>query len=119
MLVAQQRTSERLERMLQCREVYEKVSPGFSGRCTAPLLVDRQQGKAVCNESGIMLDNLYAIAGQLPDCAPYDLKPQRMAAEIDELNDFVYKNVNNAVYRYSSSAFLSAAKPVLHGCTDA
>ena len=75
------------------------MSPGFSGRCTAPLLVDKRQGKAVCNESGIMLDMLYEMASNLEDCAPYDLKPEPMAAQIDDMNDFVYNNINNAVYR--------------------
>ena len=46
-----------------------------------------------------MLDMLYDLSAQLPDCAPYDLKPAAMAAQIDDVNEFVYNNVNNAVYR--------------------
>jgi hypothetical protein len=32
---------------LLCREVYDLLSPGFTGRCTAPLLVDRKARRAV------------------------------------------------------------------------
>lgn len=35
----------------RCREVYDRVSPGFRGRCTAPLLVDKQARTIVSNES--------------------------------------------------------------------
>jgi glutathionyl-hydroquinone reductase len=90
----------------QCREVYAKADPAFSGRCTAPLLIDKAQRKSVCNESGIMLDMLYRIAAQLPDCAPFDLKPTSMAADIDKLNTFLYNKVNNAVYRCVISSCL-------------
>lgn len=84
------------------REVYVKLQPGFNERCTAPLLVDKVQRKAVCNDSGLMLDMLYAAAAKLPGAAPVDLKPAAMAAEIDELNSFVYNKVNNATYRCAS-----------------
>jgi putative glutathione S-transferase len=32
---------------LLCREVYDLLSPGFTGRCTAPLLVDKKARRAV------------------------------------------------------------------------
>ena len=89
----------RLQRHFRCREVYQRLEPGFSGRCTAPLLVDKVTKTAVCNDSGIMLDTLYRLAGTVPGAASHDLKPAGMAAEIDKLNDFIYTNVNNAVYR--------------------
>jgi glutathionyl-hydroquinone reductase len=82
------------------REVYDRCSPGFSSRCTAPLLVDRKMKVAVCNDSGMLLDNLYDIA-KIANCRDaIDLKPDELKGEIDNLNQFIYKNVNNAVYRY-------------------
>lgn len=61
--------------------------------------MDKQIRQAVCNDSGILLDNLYRIAQELPGAGGIDLKPAALAAEIDDLNTFIYKNVNNAVYR--------------------
>lgn len=31
-------------------EVYDNVSPGWTGRCTAPLLVDRKEKRIISNE---------------------------------------------------------------------
>lgn len=81
------------------REVYDASRPGFRGRCTAPLLVDRATKQIVCNDSSLILDTLYALARQLPGCAAVDLRPRELSARIQELDDFIYKNVNNAVYR--------------------
>ena len=33
------------------RELYERLSPNYSGRCTAPLLIDLKAKKIVSNES--------------------------------------------------------------------
>lgn len=85
--------------MALCREVYDKCSSGFTGRCTAPLMVDKKTKLPVCNESGLLLDNLYSMAKQLPISGGIDLKPPSLATEIDELNTFIYNSVNNAVYR--------------------
>jgi glutathionyl-hydroquinone reductase len=61
--------------------------------------VDTVTKQAVCNDSGLLLDNLYTLAAELPNAANIDLKPAELALEIDKLNAFIYKSVNNAVYR--------------------
>ena len=33
------------------REVYDTINPGWTGRCTAPLLVDKKTKKIISNES--------------------------------------------------------------------
>ena len=48
------------------REVYDALTGGFRGRCTAPLLVDKVQKKVVSNESADlmrMLNQMTAGAG--------------------------------------------------------
>eukprot|EP00277_Geminigera_cryophila_P038194 CAMPEP_0173103842 /NCGR_PEP_ID=MMETSP1102-20130122/38699_1 /TAXON_ID=49646 /ORGANISM="Geminigera sp., Strain Caron Lab Isolate" /LENGTH=223 /DNA_ID=CAMNT_0013998871 /DNA_START=41 /DNA_END=709 /DNA_ORIENTATION=+ len=45
------------------REVYDALTGGFRGRCTAPLLVDKKQKKVVCNESADLMRMLNAIRG--------------------------------------------------------
>ncbi len=85
-----------------CREVYDLLSPGFSGRCTAPLLVDKKAWKAVCNESAFITRNLAELS--LPPGTPpgsismapvsragaIDLYPQALRSEIDRWNDKIY-----------------------------
>ena len=73
------------------REVYDAASPGYRGRCTAPLLVDRRMRRAVCNESSVIVRNLASV--HLPGCTPVDLFPAAQAAEIERVNELVYDKV--------------------------
>lgn len=34
-----------------CREVYDKASPGYKGRCTAPMLIDKKVGGGGCGRA--------------------------------------------------------------------
>lgn len=78
-------------------EVYDKLSPGFRGRCTAPLLIDKKTMRAVSNESSSIVRNLGQL--QLPGCHDIDLCPPQLLNQIEQLNDQVYRAINNGVYR--------------------
>lgn len=75
------------------REVYDAGSPGYRGRCTAPLLVDRRTRALVCNESADIVRMLNTLRG-LPGSSAVDLRPPELAAEIDAVNDLVQDNVS-------------------------
>eukprot|EP01025_Chloroclados_australasicus_P018917 TRINITY_DN20106_c0_g1_i5.p2 TRINITY_DN20106_c0_g1~~TRINITY_DN20106_c0_g1_i5.p2 ORF type:complete len:404 (-),score=29.56 TRINITY_DN20106_c0_g1_i5:376-1587(-) len=79
------------------RQVYDICSPGFTGRCTAPLLIDKKLKKIVCNESSIIIKNICDLDFQ--GRTNIDLYPQRSKDEIDVWEKFIYDGVNNAVYR--------------------
>jgi putative glutathione S-transferase len=70
-----------------CREVYDKLSPGYRGRCTAPLLIDKKAMRAVSNESSDIVRMLGQL--QLPGASGVDLYPQQLQQQIDQLNDKV------------------------------
>ncbi|MEQ8231072.1 MAG: glutathione S-transferase family protein [Gammaproteobacteria bacterium] len=79
-------------------QVYTAADPAYSGRVTVPVLWDRERGTIVSNESSEIIrmfnsafDGLGATAG--------DYYPQALRADIDEVNDRVYRDVNNGVYR--------------------
>ncbi len=74
-----------------CREVYEAASPGYRGRCTAPLVIDKLQRRLVSNESADILRMLNSM--QLPGASNVDLYPAEHRAEIDAVNDLVYDKV--------------------------
>ena len=80
-------------------EAYVATDPAYDGRVTVPVLWDRERGRIVNNESADiirMFDREFdALAGH-PE--PY-LCPDELLAEIDEINEFVYENVNDGVYR--------------------
>jgi putative glutathione S-transferase len=79
-------------------EAYTASEQRYTGKVTVPTLWDNKTRRIVNNESSEiirMLDSEFAdVAGDSPDFYP---KPLR--AEIDRLNDLIYANVNNGVYR--------------------
>jgi len=80
-------------------EAYRRSDPSFEGRVTVPVLWDTVTGRIVNNESAEiirMLDREFAAFARHP--GPL-LCPPDLEAEIDEVNAFVYPNVNNGVYR--------------------
>ncbi len=79
-------------------EAYLACDPSFSGRVTVPVLWDRQTGRIVNNESAEILRMLNAEFDAWGD-AGLDLYPEDLREEIDAVNDGVYRDVNNGVYR--------------------
>ncbi len=79
-------------------QVYTEADPRYTGRVTVPILWDREHGTIVNNESSEIIRMFNAEFGDLADSS-IDLYPEALRAEIDELNEFIYPNVNNGVYR--------------------
>ena len=80
-------------------ELYTATDPAYEGRHTVPCVWDTETGRLVTNdypEITLMLASAFAPFAR-PD-AP-DLYPAELRAEIDELNDEVFHNVNNGVYK--------------------
>jgi len=82
-------------------EGYRISDPGFRGRVTVPVLWDAHGGRIVNNESSDIIRMMAApdSLGGLGTAGGLDLYPQRLRAEIDEINARVYDTVNNGVYR--------------------
>jgi putative glutathione S-transferase len=80
------------------RDAYEATEPGYDGHVSVPLLWDRQTGAIVSNNFPDITIDLDTQFGQWADPA-YDLYPERLRPEIDEINATVYAHVNNGVYR--------------------
>ena len=79
-------------------QVYTAAHPDYTGRATVPVLWDRKAKTIVNNESSEiirMLNTEFDAFG----AAGLDLYPAALRPEIDEINRFVYDNVNNGVYR--------------------
>lgn len=102
------------------RELYEKLSPGYKGRCTAPLLADIQARKIVSNDSSEIVRMLNkANLGKGGDFVCIDLYPKELSSEIDRTNKWVYELLNNGVYRCGFStkqeAYDKASADVIRG----
>jgi putative glutathione S-transferase len=101
-------------------EAYTASDSRYTGKVTVPTLWDNKTRRIVNNESSEiirMLDSEFVdVAGDSPDFYP---KPLR--AEIDRLNDLIYANVNNGVYRCGfakSQAAYEAAYDALFATLD-
>jgi putative glutathione S-transferase len=79
-------------------EVYTRADPKFTGRVTVPILWDAQTETIVSNESSEiirMLNSEFDAWGR----EDLDFYPEPLRAQIDAINEVVYANVNNGVYR--------------------
>ncbi|MEQ8335157.1 glutathione S-transferase family protein [Nisaea sp.] len=82
------------------REIYVKADPSYTGRVTVPVLWDRKEGTIVSNESSEILRMFNSAFNRLDGVnAALDLYPEDLRAEIDAVNEGVYADVNNGVYR--------------------
>ena len=80
------------------REAYEATEPGFDGHVSVPVLWDRKTRRIVSNNFPDITIDLDTQFGTWAD-QRYDLYPEHLRAEIDELNELIYATVNNGVYR--------------------
>ena len=83
------------------RQVYDGlcgIQGGFTGRCTAPLLVDAVSKRIISNESSDiveMFDDI-DVPGLTRDIR---LRPKHLLAEINECNSRIFDQLNNGVYK--------------------
>lgn len=79
-------------------QLYTKNDRNYSGRVTVPVLWDKQRERIVNNESA---DVIRILASGFNGLAKYpqDFYPESLRPAIDDINDTVYHNINNGVYR--------------------
>ncbi|MGW2119931.1 glutathione S-transferase family protein [Streptomyces zhihengii] len=81
------------------RDAYLARDPGYDRGITVPAVVDVPTGAVVTNDvSRITLDMSLEWSAHWRDGAPL-LYPPALRQEIDAVNDMVYRDVNNGVYR--------------------
>jgi putative glutathione S-transferase len=78
-------------------EAYLASDPSYAARVSVPVLWDRETGRIVSNESADIV-RMFGSAWDEWGDSSVDLYPSALRSEIDSLNDWVYLNVNNAVY---------------------
>ena len=80
-------------------EVYNLAQPGYQGRCTVPVLWDKQTKTIVNNESAEIIVILNSQFNQFATNSSLDLYPEQLRQQIDTWNNKIYHAVNNGVYR--------------------
>lgn len=79
-------------------EAYRATDPGYRGRITVPVLWDRKTGRIVSNDDDGLMRMLNREFDAIAD-ASVDLVPEELRDEIDALNERIYPDINDGVYR--------------------
>ena len=79
-------------------EAYLKSDPSFDGRVTVAALWVKKTQRIVNNESSEIIRMLNTEFNAFT-ASTMDYYPEELRVEIDEINAFVYANINNGVYR--------------------
>lgn len=91
-------SGDRVNNVAYHHELYTLTESDYTGRVTVPVLWDKSRSVIVNNESAdlvrIFNGAFDALTGNELDFYPVDLRET-----IDEINDDVYHNINNGVYK--------------------
>jgi putative glutathione S-transferase len=79
-------------------EAYKATDPAYRGRVTVPVLWDTQTKRIVSNSDDDLMRMFNSAFNRFTD-SKLDLYPEALRKDIDELNTFIYENVNDGVYR--------------------
>lgn len=98
-------------------QVYQKALPDISSSVTVPILWDKKTNTIVNNESSEIIRMLNVAFNEVTGNV-VNYYPEQHQAEIDTLNDEIYDNLNNGVYRCgfakTQDAYESAVKPLFN-----
>ena len=84
-------------------EAYNIMDSKYDMRVTVPVLWDKQTKQIVNNESSDIIIMLNSKFNQYTN-SKLNLYPEELKIEIDELNQYIYSNINNGVYKCGFAA---------------
>ena len=79
-------------------DIYLSADAHYTGRVTVPVLWDKERKTVVNNESSEIIRMLNSAFDAFTNVRT-DYYPPALRTEIDRINDLVYPNLNNGVYR--------------------
>jgi putative glutathione S-transferase len=80
-------------------EAYTATDPSFSARVTVPVLWDKKTRRIVSNSDDDILRMLEHEFDAFATRNDVDYLPKELVGEIDALNDEIYRDLNNGVYK--------------------
>jgi glutathionyl-hydroquinone reductase len=79
-------------------EIYLLADPHYTGRVSVPVLWDKKRRTIVNNESSEIIRMLNSAFNAFTEVRT-DYYPAALRGEIDAINEVIYPNINNGVYR--------------------
>ncbi|MGE5771561.1 MAG: glutathione S-transferase family protein, partial [Hyphomicrobiales bacterium] len=98
-------------------EIYLLAEPRYTGRVSVPVLWDKKKKTIVNNESSEII-RMFNSAFDAFTNVRTDYYPEPLRAQIDKLNDLVYPNINNGVYRAGFAASQAAYEQAFSNIFD-
>ena len=95
------------------REAYLATDPNFKDRVTVPVLWDKETNRIVNNCEDDICPMFNSLFNDFAKHKELDLFPKDIEAEHNKLNDFIYENINNGVYR---AGFATSQRPYQRAC---
>jgi len=110
---AQGSTGDALFNADYMHQIYSRNKADYTGRVTVPVLWDKQQNRIVSNESSEIIRMFNSAFNQLTGDTQ-DFYPAALRTDIDALNELVYDNINNGVYRCGFATTQAAYESAYH-----
>lgn len=90
------------------RDIYFEQNPDYEGRFTVPTLYDKKTNKIVSNESAEIIRMMYTAFDDIIDEKYQNvvLFPENLQKEIETMNDWVYNDINNGVYKSGFATYV-------------
>ncbi len=99
-------------------QIYTHAKRDYTGRVTVPVLWDKKNEMIVSNESAEIIRMFNSAFNEITG-DEQDFYPEDLRAEINEINSFVYPNINNGVYRAGFATTQEAYEEAFHQLFDA
>ncbi len=110
-------TGDSLYHCQRMHEIYTMARPDYSGIVTVPVLWDKKQQTIVNNESADIIRMFNTVFNDVIEdrqARELDLYPEENRQAIDNINQLIYDNVNNAVYQCGFATSQSAYEEAFH-----
>ena len=95
-------------------EIYLLADPNYTGRVSVPVLWDKKRRTIVNNESSEIIRMLNSAFDALTDVRT-DYYPVALRHDIDAVNELIYPNINNGVYRAGFATTQDAYEEAAYG----
>ena len=106
-------STDPVNRFRYLSEAYQASDPKFEGRITVPVLWDKNTKKIINNCEDDICPMFNSVFNEFAKSKDADFFPKEIEAEHAKLNDFIYENINNGVYR---AGFATRQAPYERAC---
>ncbi|PKG39056.1 glutathione S-transferase family protein [Psychromonas sp. Urea-02u-13] len=94
-------------------QLYTKNKTDYTGRVTVPVLWDKKLKRIVSNESSEIIRMFNSAFNAITD-NHLDFYPEALRSKVDEINEWVYSDINNGVYRCGFATTQKAYEQAYH-----